>query len=249
MDFQTFFVIVGIILLICIAPMLLCMVLCACGFTPAGVAAKSYAAGLQSVIGNVAKGSWFAISQSIMATRFLFNLVGLAIVVATVTIALSVYYFCIYEGEHSAANITSSVGSTLETWRESISNQSVVAINSIPDSFDHLKTYIENANITGAIAGTYENAKSSIADANITSKISDTFENIGKSISNANITSTVSDAFESVKDSISNANITSYISGTFEWFASVSGGSVKIFDWKSTWPFFSIILLKIYFGN
>lgn len=236
MELHAFFVVVGVILLICVAPMLLCLVLSACGFTPAGVAARSYASALQSVIGNVAKGSWFAISQSIMATRFLFNIVGLAIVVATVIIALSIYYFCAYEGEYSAVNITSSVVSSFETYGSAISNASSDGTNFIVDSIEQLKTSVNNANITGTIVGTFENVKSSIADANITtyidntfvvvkerlsnanitSKISDTFEDFRKTISDANITSEMSDTFDSVKSSVTNANITTLVSDAFE---------------------------------
>ncbi|KAI0168392.1 hypothetical protein BJ166DRAFT_496630 [Pestalotiopsis sp. NC0098] len=38
--------------------------LSAAGFTPTGIAAESWAAGVQSTIGNVAAGSWFATLQS-----------------------------------------------------------------------------------------------------------------------------------------------------------------------------------------
>lgn len=236
MDIHAFFVGVGIILLICIAPMLLCLVLCACGFTTAGVAAKSYAAGLQSVIGNVVKGSWFAVSQSIMASRLLFNWAGLAIVIAAATIALSVYYFCVYEGEYSAANITSSVGSTLQTWEATISNASDVATSSIVDAFDHLKTSVENVNITDTIADSFENVKSSISDANITSSIGNIFDDVKDRMSNANITSEISNTFDDIRKSISDANITAEITETFEnvknsvWNANITSSVSDAFE-------------------
>ena len=49
-----------------------------------GVAAGSAAAGIQSVIGNVAAGSWFAVLQSIAATTFIGTALQAAIAVGAV---------------------------------------------------------------------------------------------------------------------------------------------------------------------
>lgn len=82
----------GIVLLVCFGSILLCFLLGAVGFTPAGVAAASCASAWQSVIGNVVKGTCFALLQSLAATRVLANCAVLAAIVATATIAGLYYY-------------------------------------------------------------------------------------------------------------------------------------------------------------
>ena len=54
-----------------LALVLLIFVLPKIGFTALGVAARSIASCCQSCIGLVAKGSWFALLQSLAATRIL----------------------------------------------------------------------------------------------------------------------------------------------------------------------------------
>lgn len=202
---DTFFTVVGIILLICIGPILLGLVLLCCGFGEGGVLAGSWAAGMQSVIGNVAAGSWFAISQSMMATGLLCNLVGLAIVVAVVTISFSTYYICCYEGAYSPANITLSIEPSFNDGADSIA-----------DTYGYINASASNANITESIANTFEDVKNSITDANITAKIGETYEDVKGTIPNANIPSKFADTYEYIKTSVSKANLTKSIANTFK---------------------------------
>lgn len=115
MDFDPILTVAGIILLICFGSILLCALLGALGFREAGVLAGSCAAGWQSAIGNVAKGTLFALSQSLAATAFLFKVGLVAIVVAAVvTIALCFYYDIDFNTFYEKAeNIAHSIWSEL----------------------------------------------------------------------------------------------------------------------------------------
>lgn len=92
MEFNTFLIGVGIVLAICFGSILLCALLGAVGFTAAGVAAGSCAAAWQSCIGNVARGTCFALLQSLAATRLLANCACLSfIVIIGTTLVLYAY--------------------------------------------------------------------------------------------------------------------------------------------------------------
>lgn len=92
MEFDAIVTGAGIVLLVCFGSIVLCALLGALGFTPAGVAAASCASAWQSIIGNVARGTYFALLQSVAATRLLANCACLSAVVATVTIVGLIYY-------------------------------------------------------------------------------------------------------------------------------------------------------------
>lgn len=95
MDFGSVATYVGIAFLAFFGSMLFCCMLScllSClGFEEAGVAAGSCAAAHQSVIGNVAKGTWFALAQSLGATRLLCTWAGLAAIGVIATIVYLVY--------------------------------------------------------------------------------------------------------------------------------------------------------------
>lgn len=57
MEFNAIVTGAGIVLLVCFGSILLCAILGALGFREAGVLAGSCAAGWQSIIGNVARGT------------------------------------------------------------------------------------------------------------------------------------------------------------------------------------------------
>lgn len=107
------------------------IILLVLGFGAGGILAKSCASTWHSAIGIVAKRSWIAILQSWGATGImiplLFNSVGLAILVAVMTITASIYYFCYYEGDFSAANIATFIGASFENVKTEISNANITA--------------------------------------------------------------------------------------------------------------------------
>lgn len=130
MEFHEVIAIFGIILAVCFGIMVLSFLLFLLGFTPAGVVAKSCAAGWQSSIGNVVKGSMFAIMQSIAALGYLANCAVLAKIVAIGTIAALIYYLFYYHGGAWPLH---------GNWTETIQNYSTVFLANVSEDIKNLQ--------------------------------------------------------------------------------------------------------------
>lgn len=110
------------------------------------------------VIGNVIKGSRFAVLQSIDATGYLFKcachaiIYSIPILLAGVVILASIYYFCFYEGENSVAPLRKKIFTE-------ISNANIGI--KIADSFEDMEQSISNVNGT-SIAENLEKFKYSL---------------------------------------------------------------------------------------
>lgn len=116
MGFYEVLSIFGIILAVCFGIMVVSAVLGALGFQAAGVLAGSCAAAWQSSIGNVMKGSKFAIMQSIGALGYLANCAVLAGIVFVGTIAAMIYYLFFYDDGIAWSWIGNSTGTI---WNDS----------------------------------------------------------------------------------------------------------------------------------
>lgn len=155
MEYSEVFKIVGIVLLtIWIVPSILCLLLgillCVCGFGEEGVRMNSLATKWQSMIGNVLKGSLFAVFQSLGATCSLI-LVPTLILAGVGAVLGVVYYYCYYldcdcvfkefiANRTSNANITTIIGDSFEIIGEIISQ-----------SNETIKNNVSMANITTSL--------------------------------------------------------------------------------------------------
>lgn len=99
MEFYEVISFFGIILAVCFGIMVISALLACLGFTPAGVVAQSCASAWQSSIGNVVKGSLFAIMQSFAALGYLANAAVLPTIVAAATIGALTYFLFYYDGD------------------------------------------------------------------------------------------------------------------------------------------------------
>lgn len=113
----------GIFLLISVDGMFFCFLLGALGFEPAGVVAGSCAAAWQSVIGNVAKGTLFALLQSISATCAL----GLYGFITLLLIIAAVSGFIYYQYHDTDGPSTSNANVTATTTPMSILTSTLIA--------------------------------------------------------------------------------------------------------------------------
>lgn len=128
MDFYAILSVFGIILAACFGIMIFSALLACLGFRPAGVVANSCASGWQSTIGNVAKGSSFAILQSISALGYLASWAGLAFIIAVAIIVASIYLIYFDDGR-----ISSSIGNKTEViWNDSTAYVTNIT-NDLPD--------------------------------------------------------------------------------------------------------------------
>lgn len=142
MEFNAVLTVAGIILFVCFGPILLCAILGLLGFRDAGVLAGSCASWWQSIIGNVAKGTYFALFQSLAATRLLANCACLAAIVATVTIVGLVYYltgFDLGAFNHDVNVTTTAIYNNVSTMVDNLN----VTTSTFTEPMNKMKTYID----------------------------------------------------------------------------------------------------------
>lgn len=143
MEFNAIVTGAGIILLVCIGSILSCAVLGCLGFREAGVLAGSCASGWQSLIGNVAKGTWFALAQSLAATGLLANCACLAAIVATVTIIGLVYYLTDFDFGpiiHGTNETTTAIINNVTTMVHDMN----ISTSTFAEPMSKLRTYFDD---------------------------------------------------------------------------------------------------------
>lgn len=96
-----------------------------------------------SVIGNVAKGTWFALAQSLAATRLLANFACLAAIIGSATI-IALYFYLNKEDFdnliHSANSTTRTVYSNITTMVSSIN----ISSSQLTEPMNKLKVYFDD---------------------------------------------------------------------------------------------------------
>lgn len=140
MEFNAILTSAGIILLVCFGSIILCAILGALGFREAGVLAGSCASGWQSLIGNVAQGTWFALAQSLAATGLLANCACLAAIVATATIIGLVYYYTGFDfgpAIHATNETTTALINNITIMADSIN----ITTSTFTEPMGKFKTY------------------------------------------------------------------------------------------------------------
>lgn len=173
MEFNAILYGAGIVLLVCFGSILLCAIVGALGFRPAGVFAGSCASAWQSAIGNVVKGSCFAIVQSLAATKLLCNCACLAAIVATATIVGLIYYFTGFDfGAHSVTNTTTAIYHNVTVMVDNMN----ISSSTFTEPLNKAKAYVNEFD--------FDNFKHSV---NATS--SAVYNNITTMVDNMNITS------------------------------------------------------------
>lgn len=175
MEFNAFLYGAGVVLLVCFGSILLCAIVGALGFTPAGVLAGSCASGWQSVIGNVVKGSCFAILQSLAATRLLCNCACLAAIVATATIVALIYYFTGFDFDgfgHDVTNKTTAIYHNITTMVDNMN----IASSTFTEPVNKVKAYVDEFDfddfkhsVNATSAAVYNNITTMVDNMNITS--------------------------------------------------------------------------------